>query len=117
MEPAMYIRERSWFDRLINRSPSEVSNGGDNIMIMFKDRWGAFINTMLTGMDFDFLMLDVVVITFMDRETRRHPDVVSRVALAVMMAYMLDNILFWLMKYYGRRNLSKHTLTDEAFLN
>ena len=85
-------------------------------MVMFKDKWGSFVNTMLMGLDFDFLMLDCVIITFMDRETRRHPDVVSRVALAVMMAYMVDHMLFMLMAYLGKRNLSKHTLIDETFL-
>lgn len=115
MQPSMYIRERGCFDRLLGKAPTYELNQG-NIMIMYKDKWGAFIKTMLMGMDFDFLMLDVVVITFMDRETRRHPDVTSRVALAIMMAYMLDNMLFWLMSYSGRRNLSKHTLTDESFL-
>lgn len=67
-------------------------------------------------MDFDFLMLDVLIITFMERETQRHPDVTSRVALAVMMAYTVDHILYWIMGSKGRRNLSTHTLTDEAFL-
>jgi len=115
MEPNMYIRDRNCFYRLLNKAPTEVINS-KNTMIMFKDRWGAFVNTMLMGMDFDFLMLDVLIITFMDRETRRHPDVPSRVALAIMMAYTVDNLLFWMMNYLGRRNLSKHTLTDEAFL-
>jgi hypothetical protein len=36
---------------------------------MYKDNWGAFSQTFLMGMDFDFLMLDVVIITFMERET------------------------------------------------
>jgi len=115
MQPSLYIRERSWRDRLLGKAPTDELNTG-NIMIMYKDKWCAFINTMLMGMDFDFLMLDVVIITFMDRETRRHPDVTSRVALAIMMAYMLDSMIYWLMQYSGRRNLSKHTLTDEAFL-
>ena len=83
---------------------------------MYKDKWGSFIKNFLMGMDFDFLMLDVLTITFMERETHRHPDVTSRVALAIMMAFILDHLLFWIMAYGGRRNLSKHTLTDEAFL-
>jgi hypothetical protein len=83
---------------------------------MYKDNWGAFSQTFLMGMDFDFLMLDVVIITFMERETQRHPDVNSRVILAVLLAYIVDNLLFWLRGYLGRRNLSKHTLADEAFL-
>jgi len=67
-------------------------------------------------MDFDFLMLDVLVITFMERETQRHFGVKSRVALAIMIAYTLDCLLFLLMRRFGRRNLSRHTLADESFL-
>jgi len=67
MEPTLYIKERTWIQRLLNKAPKEELNLGKPIM--FKDHWGAFSNTMLMGMDFDFLMLDVVIITFMERET------------------------------------------------
>lgn len=115
MKPEAYIRDRSWFERLLNRAPDDLAKA--NGFIMYKDRWGAFIKYMLMGMDFDFLMLDVLIITFMERETQRHEDTVtSRVALAIMITYTLDCLLFWMMSYYGKRNLSKHTLADEAFL-
>ena len=83
---------------------------------MFKDRWGAFSQTMLMGMDWDFLMLDVVILTFMERESRHDDKVRSVVVVAVLVVFILDSILFWMRKYFGRRNLSKHTLADEAFL-
>lgn len=114
MNPSLYIRDRSWIQRLLNRAPKKELNSA--VPIMFKDNWGAFSSTMLMGMDFDFLMLDVVIITFMERETQRHPDVTSREILAVLIAFVLDHMLFWLRRYFGRRNLSKHTLADEAFL-
>lgn len=115
-QPDFYIRERKWWERLLNIPPADLHNGDGNRIIMFKDKWGSFIKKFLMGMDFDFLMLDTLIITFMERETQRHPDVTSRVALAIMMSYTVDHILFWIMGYRGRRNLSKHTLTDEAFL-
>lgn len=71
---------------------------------------------MLMGMDWDFLMLDVVILTFMERETRHDDKVRSDVVLAVLVSFILDNIFFWMRSYFGRRNLSKHTLADEAFL-
>lgn len=114
MSPNMYIRDRSWVQRLLNRAPS--SDLDQNKPVMFKDNWGAYSNTMLMGMDWDFLMLDCVIITFMERETIRDPIVKSRVILAVLVAFILDHILFWMRGYFGRRNLSKHTLADEAFL-
>lgn len=66
MNPDQSIRDRSSCDRLLNLSPSMPANQG---LIMFKDSWGSFVKYFLTGMDFDFLMLDVLVITFMERET------------------------------------------------
>lgn len=60
----MYIRERTWWERLLNQAPKMVQG-----IVMYKDKWGAFIKYFLTGMDFDFLMLDVLIITFMERET------------------------------------------------
>jgi Meckelin (Transmembrane protein 67) len=114
MDPPMYIKDRSWMQRLLNRAP--MAHLKDDKPIMFKDHWGAFNSTFLMGMDFDFLMLDVVIITFMERETQREVSVNSRVILAVLLAYIIDQLLFWLRGYLGRRNLSKHTLADEAFL-
>ena len=87
MNPDQSIRDRSKCDRLLNMNPSMPANQG---LIMFKDSWGAFIKYFLTGMDFDFLMLDVLTITFMERETQRHAGVQSRVALAIMLAYTVD---------------------------
>lgn len=98
----------------MNRAPKVELDSGKPIM--FKDRWGAFSQTMLMGMDWDFLMLDVVILTFMERESRHDDKVRSDVVLAVLVVFILDSILFWMRKYFGRRNLSKHTLADEAFL-
>jgi hypothetical protein len=114
MNPNAYIRERSWSQRLFNRAPK--ADLLKNVPIMFKDNWGAFSNTFLQGMDWDFLMLDVVILTFMERESRADDKVRSDVVLAVLVCFILDNLLFWLRGFYGRRNLSKHTLADEAFL-
>ena len=36
--------------------------------------------------------------------------------MGVLVAYLLDNCLIWMRGHLGRRNLSKHTLVDEAFL-
>jgi len=34
--------------------------------IMFKDPWMNFTSYLLSGLDYDFLMLDVLIITFID---------------------------------------------------
>ena len=67
MDPSVYIRDRNWYNRLLNRAPMEIL--ANNKPVMFKDRWSSFSKTLMMAMDFDFLMLDVVIICFMDRQT------------------------------------------------
>lgn len=114
MDPNMHIRDRSMFQRMLDQTPAEVVK--NNKPMLFKDYWGAFSKTLMMGMDFDFLMLDVVILCFMDRQTIRHENVTSRVCLAVMITFTVNHLLYWIRDYLGRRNLSKHTLADEAFL-
>ena len=71
---------------------------------------------MLTGLDFDFLMLDVLTITFIDIVAFNDSTLQSRLMLGALVAYIIDNFFIWLRRYYGKRNLSSHTLADERFL-
>mmetsp|Transcript_2523 Transcript_2523/g.3148 ORF Transcript_2523/g.3148 Transcript_2523/m.3148 type:complete len:92 (+) Transcript_2523:2913-3188(+) len=84
--------------------------------VMYKDKWTSYNKTLLCALDFDFLMLDVCTISFIDCVARYDTTVTSRVFLGVLIAYLLDSFLIWMRSYYGRRNLSKHTLADEKFL-
>ena len=70
----------------------------------------------MTGLDFDFLMLDVLVLTFIDRTCVNNAELESRVMLGILIAYLLDSLLIWLRSYLGRRNLAQHTMSDERFL-
>jgi hypothetical protein len=36
--------------------------------------------------------------------------------IGILVAYILDCLLVSMRKYFGKRNLSKQTLTDDAFL-
>ena len=83
---------------------------------MFRDKWMNFQSLFLQGLDFDFLMLDVLTISFIDAAARNAPNLQSTTMLGVLIAYMLDQALLWLRSYFGRRNLAKHTLADERFL-
>jgi hypothetical protein len=67
-------------------------------------------------MDFDFLMLDVCSLSFIELVAKNDVNIQSRILMGVLFAYLLDSILIWMRGYMGRRNLSKHTLVDEAFL-
>jgi hypothetical protein len=65
-----------------------------------------FTRKLLAGLDFDFLMLDVLTITFMDSVLKDDTAVESRLVLGVLIAYIIDSGLIWLRDYFGRRNIS-----------
>ena len=68
-EPNMYIKERSPFERLVEKSPFPPVTGGnrDNTFpLMFKDKWNSFSNVFLSGRDWDFLMLYSCVLSFLE---------------------------------------------------
>ena len=83
--------------------------------VMYKDRHCAFSSTFLSGMDFDFLMMDALTITFIYRVSDG-AGLASRVIFGILIAYILNTIFTWIRSYYGKRNLCKHTLVDEGFL-
>ena len=119
-EPNVYIKERSWIERLLNRAPKAELNAGKPIM--YKDKYASFSKTFLCGIDFDFMMLDVCCLSAIELVWKddylgyMYLPVQSRILVGVLVAYILDSFLFWMRGYMGRRNLSKHTLVDEAFL-
>lgn len=113
VEPKEYIRDRGAFSRWLGIMPSLTNIDAP---IMFKDPWMNFSSYLLCGLDFDFLMLDVMVISFIDMAGQGNANLESRLMLGVLIAYMVDRILIFLRTYYGRRNVAKHTLADERFL-
>lgn len=113
VEPKEYIRERGALSRWLGLMPN-IRN--IEVPIMFKDKWMNFSSYLLSGLDFDFLMLHVLVITLIDFTAFRDANLESRLMLGVLVAYIIDSCLVFLRSYYGRRNLAKHTLADERFL-
>jgi hypothetical protein len=63
VEPKEYIRERGAMSRWLGLHPN-IRN--IEVPIMFKDKWMNFSNFLLSGLDFDFLMLEVLVVTCID---------------------------------------------------
>jgi hypothetical protein len=68
------------------------------------------------GMDFDYMMLDVLILTAVEAAFKSSTAIASRIMLGVLIAFVVDSFLFWLRRYLGKRNLSRHTLVDDAFL-
>lgn len=83
---------------------------------MFRDRWLGFSSMFLMGLDWDFLTLDVLIITFIDITAQNDAGLRSTLMLGILIAYIVDTALIWLRTYLGKRNLSQHTLADERFL-
>lgn len=77
-------------------------------------------------MDFDFMMLEVLVIACLDMtlvgvvDPSAGPNSVSKpingLVVGVLVAYLVDYVLIGIRLYKGRRNLATHTLSDERFL-
>lgn len=113
VEPKEYIRDRGSLSRWLGLMPSMYNA---DVPIMFKDGWMNFSSYFLSGLDFDFLMLDVLVVSFIDIVGNKDANLESRLMLGILVAYLVDNFLIFLRTYYGRRNVAKHTLADERFL-
>lgn len=67
----------------------------------------------MMGMDFDFLMLEVCVLSLMNQILQNADRVDVKLLIGVLIAYLVDCFLIWLRGSQGRRNLAKHTLIDE----
>lgn len=61
-EPKKYIKERGFIDHLFNRPPIEDLK--NDRPVLFKDKWYSFGNFFLLGMDWDFVMLDSCIMSF-----------------------------------------------------
>ena len=94
---------------------------------MFADTWmPSFAQSFLYGLDFDFMMLEVLVIACFDMSLVATDDVeagpnavakpVNGLVVGVLVAYIVDYILIGIRLYKGRKNLATHTLSDERFL-
>lgn len=61
-DPKNYIKERPLIDRLLNRPP--IADLKSEKPVLFKDKWYSFGNFFLMGMDWDFVMLDCCITSF-----------------------------------------------------
>jgi hypothetical protein len=111
-EPKMYIKEKGPVERLFGLQSAEK-----RFPTMFADRGlPSFSKVFLYGLDWDFLMLEVLVIALMDRCNYLQNDIQSGLAFGVLIAYLIDYFLIYIRVHFGRRNLATHTLSDERFL-
>jgi len=111
-EPERFMKERPFWDRMCGMNYGVESNE----MIMYKDPRRNYSKTLLMELEWDFLILDVCVISFLVRTVPDDSRVVSPIMMGVLCAYILDCMLIYMRKFYGTRNLAKHTLADERFL-
>ena len=109
-DPKLHIQKRSPCDKLLGLYPR-----GEPIPIMYIDTfWPSYANSMLFGLEFDFLMLEALIIGAMDRARFLENDVKSGLVLGVLIAWMVSSGLAQLRVTAGRRNIARHTLVDDG---
>lgn len=113
-EPKKYIKNRSFMDRLFNRPPIDDLN--KDRPVLFKDKWYSFSNFFLMGMDWDFVMLDSCILSFVIQVSLYDYELDIKLLLGILVAYITDQGLFFIRNWRGRRNISRHTLVDDKFL-
>jgi len=87
-DPNTFIRTKSWNDYLLGSTPANLVSGGK--IIMFKDFFGEFSKTFSMGMDFDYMMLDVLILTAIEAALKNSTGIASRIMLGVLVAYVID---------------------------
>jgi hypothetical protein len=98
-EPTRYIREKRALERLLNLPPVET-----RFPVMYADSWmPSFAQSFLFGMDFDFMMLEVLVIACLDMSlvATNDPEAganavakpVNGLVVGVLVSYVVDTIL------------------------
>ena len=110
LEPKKFIKVRSAAERFCNSAPPELAACQP---VMYKDPACSYGKFFLMGMDFDFLMLEVFVISLVHTAFRHRTGMDVRLLLGILIAYLIDSALTWLRKYRGRRNFAGKTLIDE----
>jgi len=90
-QPHTFIREKTMSQRLFNH------HAAVDFPTLYPDKFlPSFSNAFLYGLDFDFMMLEVLIIALMDRANYAENDIESGLALGVLIAYLLDYYLIWL---------------------
>jgi hypothetical protein len=116
-EPRQFLKERSPIDKLLGRHPTSPGNEVRRFPVMYPDKYvPTYQKTFLFGLDFDFMILECLVIASMDRCNYLPNGIQSGLAFGVLMAFIFDYMLIGLRVNIGKRNLALHTLSDERFM-
>jgi hypothetical protein len=93
-EPDKYVLNRGTWDRFFNTAPTEMIQNHD-ASVLYKDNHGSWTNTLFMGLEFDFLMLDVCLISFAYRAIPADSRVRNPMLMGVLMAYLVNLWLSW----------------------
>ena len=87
-EPKKYIKERGLIDHLFDRPP--IDDLKADRPVLYKDKWYSFGNFFLLGMDWDLVMLDCCIMSFIIQVTVYDVELNIRLLLGIIIAYILD---------------------------
>jgi len=101
-DPTTCIRKKKMINRLLH-SPERPER--DNYPIMFEDTYfPSFSNAFLYGMDWDFLMMEVLIIAGIEKWFRvdfYNREVFSPFTVGVLIAYLIDCFYIKARKKWG----------------
>jgi len=89
-EPEQFILDRHCNERLLNLTPKAAVSSDNTVMYKDKSAFPSFGNAFLMGMEFDFLMLDACIISFVNRCTMQGSNVVNPTLMGVLVAYLAN---------------------------
>jgi len=115
-EPDQFIRERTLMERVFKLKPDEGTTRDNTILYKNQDFYPSFGNTLLIGLEFEFLVLDALIITFCNRTVMTGSNIVNPTLLGVLVAYLANMIMQLIKGHFGRKNVGAHCLADERFL-
>jgi hypothetical protein len=97
-EPDKYVLNRGTWDRFFNTAPTDIINpqGDAGSSVLYKDNHGSWTSTTFMGLEFDFLMLDVCLISFAYRAIPADSRVRNPMLMGVLMAYLTSQFLTWM---------------------
>lgn len=112
-EPTFYIQRKTAMERFLHTKPAK-----QNFPIMYIDAFlPSFTNAFLYGLEFDFIIMHVLIIASLERLSMLGSnEVMSRLVLGVLISWIVDGILVWIRSSKGAQNLATHVLINDRFL-
>ena len=108
----MYIKDKTFCQRIMGYT---INNAGLNLinapdLLFYRDPGQNFDDLLFCGMEWEWFIMDLFVFQFL-------MILLDDDFLAMIITYLVDNILYYIRCYLGDSNVAKKAVVDERFLN